>query len=274
MIRWGKVVDIHPEDNSVDLTMTDDGTHLAGVQVLSPSAGGRSGIADLPVPDAAEGDDKWDIRKKTESDIFAAVAYAESRYPVVLGFRYPQVNQVLSKDKGRRIDRHGSDFYETIDKEGNYELRHPSGTFLRIAKTPDSEDLTGKDADGNWAIDRNTDAAVHVRLQVKNGGAVKADIAIDPDGNVTVTNQGNLVFDTTGDTTMTAKNMTFNADKMTVNANFEQNGDTFVVNAETTFNGSVAANGGAFTHDGVDVGKGHKHKDVAAGTAVSGTPVS
>src|SRR3546814_10138893 len=42
----GRVAAIHPEDYSVDLVMTDDGSHLAGVQVLAPSASSNTGYND------------------------------------------------------------------------------------------------------------------------------------------------------------------------------------------------------------------------------------
>lgn len=194
MVRLGVVVAIHPEDNSVDITMTDDGAHLAGVQVLTVTGGTRSGLVDLPRPAQPEDEEaKWDITKRTESDIIAAIAYFDSmRMPVVVGFLYPQINQMLFKEKGRKIDRHESDVYSTLTKDGNQEWYHPSGTYIRVATTPPHEDLTGKDFDGKWKIDRNTDKAVHFQLTVKNAGDQVASVNIDPQGNITIEHIGNL----------------------------------------------------------------------------------
>lgn len=50
MLRLGRVVAIHPEDNSVDIVMTDDGARLVGVQALSHAAGTRSGLVDYLFP--------------------------------------------------------------------------------------------------------------------------------------------------------------------------------------------------------------------------------
>jgi len=243
MLRWGRVVATHPEDHSVDITMTDDGTRLAGVQVLTPSGGTRSGVSDLPTPAASEDEEgKWDITRRTESDVIAAVAYFDNmRMPVVIGFMYPQVNQMLFAEKGRRIDRHESDVYSTVDKDGNMEWSHPSGTFFRVATSADHEDLSGKDTDGNWGVDRNTDKRVHVRLQVGNGGAVKAKISIDPDGNMAIENEGNVTVATKGGVAIAVE------------------GDTEITTANLKINAPVEINGASLTHNGKNVGGTHLH---------------
>jgi hypothetical protein len=88
------------------------------------------------------------------------------------------------------VQRHGSDVYTSVDDLGNVEIFHPSGTYMRIGTDPAHEDLTGKDYDARWAIKRNVDQPVHVQLQVKNAGAVKATVNIDPSGNVSLTCAG------------------------------------------------------------------------------------
>src|SRR3546814_4397963 len=45
-----------------------------------------------------------------------------------------QVCQMLFKDLERRINRHASDVYSTIDADGNMEVYHPSGTYLQIGR--------------------------------------------------------------------------------------------------------------------------------------------
>ena len=74
MLRLGRVVAIHPEDNSVDILMTDDGARLAGVQVLASVASTRSGLVDLPIPAQPHDENaKWDIAQATEEDVIAAI---------------------------------------------------------------------------------------------------------------------------------------------------------------------------------------------------------
>ena len=71
--RKGIVVDTHPEDHSVDLVMTDDGSRLIGVKVLSQNGSSRSGSVDMPEVSGRK--NKWDISQKTGQEVLAAVAF-------------------------------------------------------------------------------------------------------------------------------------------------------------------------------------------------------
>lgn len=189
-IRQGYVVATHPEDHSVDLVMADDGSRLVGVQVVTPNGSGRTGKFDMPaVPEKA---DKWDITKRTDQDQIAMVGFV-GRHPVVLGFLYPQVNQMVFGDPKRRIERHQSDVYSTVDGNGNMELFHPSGTYVRIAEDPAHEDLVGKNTDAKLAIDRNTAKRVHFHIEMARG---VASVDIDPDGKIVVTADRNVEVNT------------------------------------------------------------------------------
>lgn len=220
MLRLGRVVAIHPEDNSVDILMTDDGARLAGVQVLASVASTRSGLVDLPIPAQPHDENaKWDIAQATEEDVIAAIAYFDAmRMPVVVGFLYPQINQILFAEKGRKIDRHESDVYSTVTKNGDTEWYHPSGTYIRVGVSPAHEDLTAKDFDKKWQINRNTDKAVHVQLTVKNAGSQVASLNIDPDGNITLENVGNLSIHAGGTMQLESEgNMTLTAPRIDLN---------------------------------------------------------
>ena len=189
------MVAIHPEDHSCDVRMLADGTRLTGVQIMSSSASTNTGLNDLAVPGAPPGGDKWDVSQKTGRDVIAIVDWCEGS-PYVVGFLFPQVCQMTFPDENRKIDRHASDFYHTVDGKGNAEWYHPSGTYLRIGTSPAHEDLTGKDFDKKWAVKNNTGTAPHMQLVVANGGATKCTVNIDPGGNVTVTSvsAGKFVF--------------------------------------------------------------------------------
>lgn len=180
-----KVVAIHPEDHSVDLIMLKDGTRYAGVQVLSQSASTNSGLNDLCAP-TADSANQWDVTQSAGRQVRAMVGFVD-RQPFVYGFLFPQIGEMTFAEKERKVDRHASDFYHTIDADGNAEWYHPSGTYLRVGESPAHEDLTGQDVDGNWKITKNTGRAPHVQLVVASGGAVTCTLHIDPAGNVTVT---------------------------------------------------------------------------------------
>lgn len=200
-LRVAKVVRAHPGGHAVDLVFLDDGSRVPAVQVLSTAASTNTGLNDLPQPTMSS--EEYDARETGDRDIYAMVAFMRDM-PIVLGFLFPQICQMLFADQNRRIMRHASDVYTTIDGEGNTELYHPSGTYLRISTDGAHEDLTGRDYDGKWAIAKNTDKAVHVRLVVANAGVQKASIDIDPAGNITESNVGNLSASVGGAVAVTA----------------------------------------------------------------------
>lgn len=195
MLRKGIVVDVHPEDYSVDLVMADDGARLVGVQVLTGNGSSRTGVVDLPKMPARA--NKWDITKEHGWDMEAVVGFM-GRVPFVMGFLYPQINQMVFNDPERRVERHQSDVYKTIDGRGNIELFHPSGTFVRIAETPEHEDLSGKNTDSKMGLDKNTDKKVYVRVHMAGGAAV---LTIAPDGAVKLTTKTTMDFESDGDMT-------------------------------------------------------------------------
>ena len=273
-LRWGRVAAVHPEDYSVDLVMTDNGQQLAGVQVLTPHASTNSGSAHLPNPAMPPSGNKWDLTAKTDRDVLAAVAEFGA-YAVVIGFRYPQICEMLFADLDRIVHRTPSDFYTTTDSKGNFEASHPSGTYFRIGTNPAHEDLTGKDVDKNWKISKNTGAAVHAHLEVANAGAVVATIDIDPSGNIAITHQGNLSVQTQGTANVQVEgDATVKAPAVTIDAPTTHMTGALTVDGALTFKGGMTGSGGSgatmkltgdmevtggeVTVDGIGV-KGHHH---------------
>lgn len=187
-LRKGIVVETHPEDHAVDLVMADDGSRLVGVQVLSKDASARTGTTNLPrVPKRAN---KWDITDPTDQEIIAVVDMVGS-IPVVVGFLFPQINQILFDDPERLYSRHQSDVQWSIDGQGNMQLVHPSGTYVRIAESADLEQLDGKNFDKNAKMDRNTGRQVSVRVGMAGGAAV---LTIAPNGAVTLETKSTLAM--------------------------------------------------------------------------------
>lgn len=180
MLRIARVAAVHPENHSVEIVMVDDGSRHADAQVLAPMAGTDMGWNDMPSPDVPASGNKWDLTQTTARDMLAVVSFI-GRRPVVIGFLYPQISQMLFKDQNRRVVRHASDVYSTIDGSGNLEVYHPSGAYLRIATDPAHEDLTGRDVDGKWKITKNTGAQVHIHV-AQAGGTASVDIA--PNGDI------------------------------------------------------------------------------------------
>lgn len=284
-LRWGRVAAVHPEDYSLDLVMTDNGEQLAGVQVLSPFAGTDCGYASLPNPATPASGNKWDLTAKTSRDVLAAVA-SFGPYAVVIGFRYPQICQMLFADLDRVINRHPSDFYTTTDGAANFEAYHPSGTYFRIGTSSAHEDLTGKDFDKQFAIAKNKGAAVHAHLTVANGGAAVASIDVDPSGNITIAHNGNLSVTTSGTADVEVSgSATVKAPSVLVDSPTTHMTGALTVDGALTFkggmtgsggtgatmqlNGSMNVTGGEVTVDGIPV-KGHHH--TAQGSNAPTTP--
>lgn len=182
--RLAQVTRIRPGGHAVDLVFVDDGYRVAGVQVISSAASSNTGLNDLP-------------ETETGRELIAVVIFMAGM-PLVIGFLFPQISEMLFSDPGRKITRHSSDVYSSIDRDGNAEWYHPSGTYIRIGTTPAHEDLTGKDFDQKWRTRRNTDKAVHFHLEIQNGGVSKGVIDIDPNGNGTLTLKGDLSVDVSG----------------------------------------------------------------------------
>jgi hypothetical protein len=178
-MRKGIVVNTHPEDHSVDLVMLDDGSRLVGVQVSGYGASSRTGLSDLPdIPAKA---DKWDITTVTDNEVHGLVDYAGT-VPVVMGFLFPQINQILCDEKGRRVYRHRSDVTEFMDGEGNYQRNWPNGLAVRIGEG-DFEDLEGKNSDGNAVFDRNTDKQYDIKIRLAGDAGT---IGIDHNGKLSI----------------------------------------------------------------------------------------
>ncbi len=196
MIDLARVIKVHWETNSVDLVMSSDGRTISGVRVMASSASTNTGIHDLPMPETND-PLKMKSTKKTR-DIIAVVSYF-NEVPVVLGFLHPRDTQMLFSDKERMVYRHASDVYQTIDKDGNVEMHHPGGAYVRFGTSAAHEDLTGKDYNKQWKIAKNTDKQVHIHIE-QAGGVALIDIA--PDGAIAITTATTVSVNATGDATV------------------------------------------------------------------------
>lgn len=268
--------------------MVADGARLVGVQVLSGSASSSTGLADLTEPGVANPDDKWDRSTASDRDVIAVVGYLRGRNPVVTGFLFPQVSQVLFARPNFHVNRHPSDWYQTVDDKANVEWSHPSGTFLRFAEDPEHEDLTGLDFDKEWAIARNTGRAPWVSLMLKNAGVEKARLRISPAGAVTlthvgpatITSGGNVSWNVAGTFSLTATgavSISSSGGNVSLSAN-NQLGFTAASLAGLIGGGTGSASmqgnfafTGTLTSNGKSISDSHTHTGVTPGGGTSGT---
>lgn len=222
----GKVVDVHPEHNSVDVRVMSDRRRLIGVPVVGSGNSGTTGVIDLPVPDLTTGrdeDSKWKSGNTDKRDILAVIAFVGGA-PVCLGFIYPPITEMTfegEEAKERRLYRHASDYYSTLDKDGNVEVAHPSGTWLAMSERPTKTRLTEKDYDEKWQVKRNLQRAVHGVISWWNGPEKKerARAHLTPGGDLLVWLQQKLRLFVGADGGAAAAIEMTQAGKITIHAN-------------------------------------------------------
>lgn len=246
-LRSAKVVGVANQGRAVSLIYMDDGSQVPNVQVMSGAASSKAGRSLLhkPTPPKTPGDPT----KTNDQDVYALVGTLMGGIPIVLGFYFPQVSQMMFDRDNFLIDRHPSDVYHTIDDDGNVTVRHPSGTSIVISTDPEAEDLTGQDFDKKFAIARNADKAVHVRVKVMNAGVQKADLHLDPDGN--------LILDLAGDATVTVAgdlHATVAGDaEVAVTGDLTSSADSWTHTGDVTVDGEFHATGAVTLDDTLDV---------------------
>ena len=167
MFYFARVTRIHPESHSCDVTLMATMRPLAGVHILSGMNGTDFGYNNRVDP-AFQDLDIYKQKNTEVRDCYGIVVFLDDKTPVIIGFNYPEISQMLFDRHNFKIDRHGSDVYETINGEADAELYHPSGSYVRFAQTLDHEDLTHKDYDKLWEIDNNTDKVPGYKVIIKH----------------------------------------------------------------------------------------------------------
>ena len=270
-LRIGRVVSVDHAAHAVSLIMANDGTRLENVPVLA-TGGTDWGRVDLPdvVRPKAGGDYMQGADFDGPREMNAVVATIRGA-PVVLGFLLPQVGQMTFADRNRRVDRHVSGVYSTVDAAGNVEFYHPSGSFVRMGTSGAHEDLTGKDFDGRWKVPAA--APVHMHLEVSSGEGAAVAIDLAPDGSVTVHAAGAVLVQAPSVTLDSAATHCTGA--LTVDGLFTYKAGMAGTGggAGTSISGTITHTGGSLSSNGV-VLHTHGHSGVQAGGNVSGGPVS
>lgn len=153
----GKVLNLYPEANMVDVILLD-GTIIQQVQIMSQSSS-RTGRVELPVPEY-ETPLTEDAEKigfpclSTENDVFVVVGFVENSLnrPIVLGFLFPEENEVLcsrkqdgNSDGSMFMWKHKSNVYTRVDEAGDIEISHPSGVLIKIGKNAERTEIYNYD---------------------------------------------------------------------------------------------------------------------------------
>lgn len=258
MLRVGYVVETHPEDHSVDLVMADDGARVIGAQVVAPDASARSGTAGMPKV-TPKSKDKWDITQAPDDAMKAMVGFVHGRQPVVVGFLFPQINQMLPK-KGStaRRYRHPSDLETLIDDGGNLQVTHPSGTYIRIGETIDH---AAPEVADKTATDRNTARKVNIHIGMADGAL---ELTLSPTGAVSLRCNQGVTVDAGQKVHVKAPSVTLETPIVTATQNV-------TIQGNLTVQGSTAVE--AIASRGHDISSTHVHRDTMSGPGTSGVPV-
>lgn len=297
-MKLAKVVAVRP-GNKVDLLFLDNGQRVPGVSVMSGMASSSSGQLGLVTPDAQGEADPYVAPQRSNRDLIACVGFY-GNVPVVQGFLYPEISEMIFQDPDRYVLRTASDFVHTVDGSANAEWWHPSGAFIRMGVDTAHDDLKGKDKNRKFNPKRNADKKVHIYIE-QAGGTASVDIA--PNGKITITSASDIKFDIAGNSTInvggnveaavagTTKitsggNATIKAPKVTLDTPLTHMRGATVVDGLFTYKagmvgsgasggagatakiqGSIEVINGDMTADGVSL-KGHVHAEQGDGQDV------
>lgn len=247
-----KVTKIHPEANFVDILLFD-GTRYVRVPVMSMFASSRCGSVGLPIPeqntpiDKAEesGGKQFPLKPgdATESDVYAIVGFASGLFikPLVLGFLFPEENELMcsikqtgNSDGSQHLWKHTSNTYTRVDENGDIEISHPSGVFIKIGNNAVRTEIINYDKNVRpfkWK-NKNTgelSPAPYLLVQHPSGnywtvdpkGNVKEYIVGNVDrtikGNLNETIEGDVVIDCKKKVSETSENEWFKESKEKIN---------------------------------------------------------
>ncbi len=227
----GKVSKVYPEANMVDIVMYD-GSILKQVQVMTPNASSRGGVAGLPVSSYEA--DMLDRNKRplplnnakvTESDVFAVLGFIGGSIiaPFVLGFLFPENCEILcgrdqkgNEDGTQFIWKHDSNVYVRVakgypagegeDRDGSggtsitpdIEISHPSGCLIKIGNVDYGAGFSGQRTEiTNW--DKDIRPFKHLNPQTGIADPAPSVLITHPSGTyIVIMPSGETWIDTTG----------------------------------------------------------------------------
>ncbi len=180
-IRLARVTYAHPGAQKFEAIFLDTGDYVRDVQVMTPYGGTDFGYTTgVPFPDEEGHDPNMTENDADVRHIVAVIACLQGMN-ICLGYLYPQITQMAftRSDKNRLIERHPSDTYRTIADDGDMDLVHPGGAYIRMGEGESPDTLEGRDYDGVWKIKRNKDKSVTITLASR-----EAQMRLTPDGRI------------------------------------------------------------------------------------------
>lgn len=195
MLRLGRITKVWHESRTADVLILD--------------GSGPAPVLRVPV---LTDPDTWNVPDVEHSgtdagtgarELFCALAPLGIGRWAIVGF-LPAAKRPSMFADGRNMTRKSNGAYVTSDKNGNMELYHPSGTFVRIG-TPGHESLLGKDLDEQFDIPANTASTPTITIGLAAAGVSKGTITIKPDGGISITTEGAIDITTQGTVDITSE---------------------------------------------------------------------
>ena len=214
-IRLARVTYAHPEAQRFEAIFLDTGDYVRDVQVMTPYGGTDFGYTTgIPFPDEEGHDPNMTENDPDVRHIVAVVACLQGMN-ICLGYLYPQITQMAftRADKNRLIERHPSDTYRTISDDGDMDLVHPGGAYIRIGDGTAPDALEGRDYDGIWKIKRNKDKSVTITL-----ASSEAQMRLTPDGRILLSGAASIEADAPDIKVRSATTAVESSDRVSVGA--------------------------------------------------------
>ena len=164
---------------------------MASWALVAPGASSRTGQSNLPPVTAPAGDGRWNVAERSDVDALVVLAPSGHGNWIGVGFLFPPVNAVLSREPGRQVTRHSSGAWSMIAPDGTVTLGHPSGASITMGPNLAPTNPNGGDVDGQWTAGANGGAVPGLHITMPSG----AEITIAGDGKITLKAISEATFD-------------------------------------------------------------------------------
>ena len=241
-LKLGRIVAVHPSSHTVDATFPSDGRRINNIRVMSMSASSHSGSMDLPSPSIGKGKRDPGGRRLGDREMQGIFGMINDSF-VCLGFLFPQDSQMMQGEANCSITRHVSGVYTAIDGDGNVDIVHPSGAYVRIGSGTSPKSLSG--ANGNW----NVPSKAAGTITVKQAGG-KASLTIDPSGKVELMAESEIIAESQSEITLKAQAINYEMGGTSMRLD---NGNAVIDTTDITFTGNARINGNLYVDGDTDV---------------------
>lgn len=200
-IKLAQVVCYYPNFGACEVVMIENGARFQNVPVINHFMTSNSGVRMFhammrPASEDVAGGlmDLEETRMPLRSVMAACIMTAGQ--PMIIGFLPHPLNQMqfAYTEQNRDIYRHPTGNMVNVQKDGNIEVQHTGGAFLKIGKDIDGtdadrvQDLTPVTPNGNWELPINDPVTITICTGDQGENAIK--IRVRPNGDTDIMSSG------------------------------------------------------------------------------------